>query len=164
MFFGVTCLKGRRSPGVDMTVTIKIDTREQSPYEFKTPSEVGKLDAGDYSIVGLEDCVAIERKTVDDLTGCLTHDRDRFERELFRGKALDYFALVVEASLSAIAGAEYRSKVKPRSVVQSLLTFSIRYDLPVFFADTRAYGARLTESLLLKYVREIEKRFKQCQG
>ena len=136
------------------------DSREQRPYQFETQSEVGALAIGDYSIVGLENYVAIERKTVDDLIGCLTTDRDRFERELHRGRALDYFALVIEATLSDLANGEYRSKMNPKSAVQSLLAFSIRYRLPIFFAENRQYAQRVTESLLLKYGREIEKKCK----
>jgi len=80
---------------------IIVDTREQRPYKFKD-SQVKTLACGDYSILGLEDCIAIERKTIDDLIGCLTSDRQRFEKELYRGKALDYMALVAEATLSDI--------------------------------------------------------------
>ena len=139
---------------------ILVDSREQRPYQFETPSEVGAVPCGDYSIDGLENYVAIERKTVDDLIGCLTQDRDRFERELHRGRALEYFALVVETSLRNLASGNYRSKMLPKSAVQSLLAFSIRYRLPIFFAENRQFGQKVTESLLLKYRREIEKRYK----
>jgi len=62
---------------------IKTDSREQLPYEFKSPSEVGTVLVGDYSISGLEDHISIERKSIDDLIGCLTTGRERFKRELF---------------------------------------------------------------------------------
>ena len=138
---------------------IKIDTREQRPYEFENPSEVGTIPIGDYSIAGIEDCVAIERKELNDLIGCLTTGRDRFERELYKGKALDYFALVIEAGLSDIADGNYRSGMNPKAAIQSLLAFSVKYRLPIFFAENREYAQRVTGSLLLKYAREIEKRF-----
>ena len=141
-----------------MAVIIKVDSREQRPYEFEN-SEVGTVPVGDYSIMGLENHVAVERKTLDDLIGCLTKDRERFEKELHKARALDYFALVIEASLSDLVNGRFRSKMGPKSAVQSLLTFSIRYRLPIFFAENREYGARVTESLLVKYAREIEKRF-----
>ena len=86
-----------------MGMIIKIDSREQLPYRFDCPSEVGTVPTGDYSICGLENHVSIERKTIDDLVGCLSKGRDRFERELQRGKGLDYFALVCECSLQNIA-------------------------------------------------------------
>ena len=142
-----------------MGITIKIDSREQQPYSFDGPVEVGTLSTGDYSICGLENHVAIERKTLDDLIGCLTQGREWFERELHRGRALDYFALVVETSLSAIANGQYRSKMLPKSAMQSLLTFSIRYKLPIWFCESRTYAQRVTESLLLKFGREIEKKY-----
>jgi len=140
-----------------MQITIKIDSREQIPYKFEVPSETGTLSVGDYSIRGLEDHVAVERKTLDDLIGCLTAGRDRFERELFKGKSLEYFCLIVEASLSDLANGRFRSHMNPKSAIQSLLAFSIRYRLPIFFAESREYGQRITESLLCKYAREIEK-------
>ena len=143
---------------------IVTDSREQLPYQFRTPSEVGALPCGDYSLAGGEHLVAVERKTIDDLIGCLTSGRERFERELHKGKALDYFALVVEASLTDLANGKYRSKMNPRSAVQSLLAFSIRYRLPIFFCESRRYGQRITESLLCKYAREIEKRWQSIQG
>ena len=112
---------------------ILVDTREHLPYAFDTPSEIGTVPVGDYSIAGLESCVAIERKTLDDLIGCLTAGRERFERELHKGRALDYFALVVEGSLSDIAKGQYRSKMQSKAAVQSLMAFSVRYRLPIFF-------------------------------
>jgi len=118
------------------------------------------LEIGGYSISGGEHLIAIERKSVDDLVGSLTAGRDRFERELHRGKALEYFCLVVEASLSDLSNGRYRSKMEPKAAVQSLLAFSIRYDLPIFFAENRSYGARITESLLVKFAREMGKRLK----
>lgn len=141
-------------------ITICVDSRESLPYNFNYPTEVVGLKVGDYSIVGLEDCIALERKTVNDLIGCLTTGRERFERELFKGKALSYFALVIEASLSDLANGRYRSNMGSKSAVQSLLAFSVRYRLPIFFCENRNYCQRITESLLLKYAREIEKQGK----
>lgn len=140
---------------------IVIDTREQNPYQFAFPSEVSTLSVGDYSIYGLQDYIAIERKELNDLICCFTKGRERFERELHKGRAMDYFALVIEASLSDLANGCYRSQMNPKSAVQSLLAFSIRYKLPVFFCGNRLYGQRVTESLLCRYVREIEKRYEK---
>ncbi len=141
--------------------TIIIDSREQAPLAFSLPMEIGPLVTGDYSIKGLEKFIAIERKSPDDLVGCLkSGQRERFERELSRGRGLDYFALVVECDLANLAKGDYRSRMLPKSVVQSLLAFSVRYRLPVFFCPGREYAARVVESLLLKYVAELDKRSK----
>jgi ERCC4-type nuclease len=142
-------------------MTIIIDTREQVPLSFTLPSERGTLPTGDYSVKGLERFIAIERKAPDDLVGCLKGDqRERFERELARGRGLDYFGLVVEADLSGLAAGRYRSGMLPKAVVQSLMAFSVRYRLPIFFCPGREYAARVVESLLVKYVQELEKRLK----
>ena len=78
---------------------IKIDSREQKPYKFEN-SEVGTIPTADYSVCGLENHIAIERKELNDLISCLSSGRERFEKELFKSNSLDYFALVIEASLS----------------------------------------------------------------
>jgi ERCC4-type nuclease len=140
------------------------DTREKLPYSFRTPTEQRALPIGDYSISGLENRISIERKSLDDLVACLTQERERFERELFKGRALDYFALVIEGSLSDLVEKRYRSEALPKSVIQSLLAFSVRYRLPVFFCETRAFAEKVTESLLLKYAREVDKQAKCLSG
>lgn len=137
---------------------IIIDTREQLPYKFKTKSEIGTLHTGDYSIKGAEEIISIERKTIDDIVGCLTGGRGRFEKELYRSRSLEYFALVIECSLSDLSKGRYTSKMNPKSAVQSIVTFSIRYRMPVFFAENRMCGRLLTESLLIKFAREMENR------
>lgn len=75
------------------------DTREQNPLLFKgydvTP-EPATLPVGDYSLPGFTDRAAIERKSLDDLISCLINDsRDRFERELARGRHYDLFVVMV---------------------------------------------------------------------
>ncbi len=137
---------------------ILTDSREQKPYNFSSPTEVTGLSVGDYSVKGLEDYISIERKSSQDLLLSLTSERDRFTRELYRGRALDYFCLVLECSLSDLVNGNYRSQMNPKSAVQSLLAFSVRFKLPIFFCENREYGARVTESLLLKYSREIERK------
>lgn len=138
---------------------IMVDTREQAPYVFDdADTRRGTLLTGDYSLLDLGDAVAVERKTADDLIGCLTKDRERFKQCLQRGKSLDYFALVVEASLLDLLTGRYWSQMHPNAAVQSLLAFSVRYRLPIFFAENRELGQLVTESLLEKYARMIKKR------
>ena len=81
------------------------DSREQAPYAFNAPRyagtvvEVGTLQTGDYSLHGLTDRIALERKSLSDLCGTLTAGRERFKRECERGRGLEYFGLVIEASM-----------------------------------------------------------------
>lgn len=143
-------------------VKLIVDSREQVPLDFTgydCTVERGTLPTGDYSVAGLTDRVAVERKSLDDLIGCLMGDnRDRFERELARARGYDFFAVVVEASWEHLARGQYRSRMKPHSAAQSVVAFQVRYGVPFIFAGTRKAAAYLTHSLLEKYVSEQQAR------
>ena len=137
---------------------VLIDTREQRPLSFRHESRRATLATGDYGIQGPDGQafnIAIERKSLDDLIGSLCQGRERFEREFQRADELDYFALVIEASLSDIATGEYSSQMDPGAVIQTLISWSVRYGVPVWLADSRSYAARMIESLLEKHVRRL---------
>ena len=80
--------------------TLIIDSMEQKPYSFKAfrkwfvAIERRKLPAGDYSIAGLEDRVAVERKSLQDLFNCCSpyHSREAFVRACERLSKLDFAA------------------------------------------------------------------------
>ena len=100
-------------------IRIVVDTRERAPQRFRHPTVSGALPAGDYSIWAFEDRVAIERKSVDDLVGCLKgQGRVRFERALQRSRGLDYFGLILEGTLSTLLPGQYQSEMSPPSVIQ----------------------------------------------
>jgi DNA excision repair protein ERCC-4 len=131
---------------------VVIDTREQRPYRFPR-SEVRTLPTGDYSIAGLEDRVAIERKTQSDAYASLGRGRARFERELIRLARLDYAALVIECSLPEFLRVPAFSQMNPRAAVASLLAWSVKHRVFVFFAGDRRHGRAVTLGLLEKYWR-----------
>lgn len=142
---------------------ILTDTREQAPYLFtgyEVQVEPATLPVGDYSIPGFMDRVSIERKSLDDLIGCLTTGRDRFEKELRRARSYGFFAVVVEGSLSDIYQGMYTSNMAPQSALQSILAFTIRYGTNFIWAENRQGGEYVTHGLLSKYLREIGERFK----
>lgn len=145
---------------------ILIDTREQAPFTFhgyQVDPETAALPVGDYSLPGFQDRVSIERKSLDDLIGCLMNsNRERFERELARGCHYDLFAVVVETNLSDVSQGRYRSDMRPHSALQSLITFQVRYRVPFMFCGNRAGAEYMTYSLLAKYLREIGERHKQA--
>ena len=142
---------------------ILTDTREQKPYSFttyQTTTAAAALSCGDYSLKGFQDRVAVERKSLADLIGCLTgKDRTRFEKELARAGSYERFAVVVEASLQDISGRRYRSAMEPHAVLQSVTAFYIRYGIPFLFCGDRGGAEYLTHSILQKFAYEIEKRF-----
>jgi hypothetical protein len=91
-----TTLPGQRglAPLADLRPKIVIDSREQAPLKFTSFEAVtGTLYSGDYSIRGLEDQFAVERKSVDDLANCcLSSNRGRFEHELHRLRGFGFIA------------------------------------------------------------------------
>lgn len=61
---------------------------------------------------------------------CLGRERERFERELARGAALDAFAVVCEGSWLELSRGEYRSRLNPHAACQSVLAFAGGIRLP----------------------------------
>ena len=130
--------------------TIVVDNREQRPYQF--PGVVVQaLPTGDYSIVGLIDRVTIERKTKTDAYSSLGKNRARFRREVERLAEFDYAAVVIEDSVPGFLRRPPHSKMNPKSAICSLLAWSVRYGIPVFFAGDRVHGQALTHKLLQMY-------------
>ena len=140
------------------------DSREQIPYAFNAPRyagtvvEVGTLITGDYSLHGLTDRIAIERKSLSDLCGTLTAGRERFKRECERGRGLEYFGLVIEASMDDVRRHNYRSAMTPQSLLQTLAAWSVRYGLHVHWCGSREGGEYLTHALLQKFLNEQKAR------
>ena len=143
---------------------ILIDSREQLAYDFDGPqyedveTERATLVTGDYSLQGLSDRIACERKSVDDLVGCFGKSRDRFERELARGAGLDRFAVFIEGSFDDLAHWRYRSKMKPSAVCQSVLAFSERYGVPFLFCGSRAGAQYAVCGYLRHYLKDARER------
>ncbi len=135
------------------------DTREQAPLTFRHFASVtATLRTGDYSIQGFENRFTVERKSISDLVGSVTHDRARFERELARMRPYDFKRLLIVGSLEDIRGHRYRSQATPKSVLASVYAFEIRYDMPAVFSPTPADAAELIEAWGYYFLREQAKR------
>jgi DNA excision repair protein ERCC-4 len=140
----------------DLQPVLIQDSREQLGYGplFKSPYIIEGLPVGDYSVAGLQDRIAIERKSIEDLVGSLTHGRERFERELSKGRTYQFFAVVVEGSAQSILRGDYGpSRANPAAIWESIAAFTTRY-CPFHFLGDRRTAARWTESILLKFARE----------
>jgi ERCC4-type nuclease len=137
---------------------IVIDSREQRPLTFGAAQETRRvaLRSGDYSVAGLVDRVAIERKSLADLYNCVGWSRERFERELARLSALRYAALVVEGTMAEVLDGVPYSRVHPNAVLGSLLAWSVDHRLPIFFCDDR----RLAALTVMKLLKKCDVRFR----
>jgi ERCC4-type nuclease len=129
-----------------------IDSREQHPYRFdstRTGSVVKGLPAGDYSLVGLETYVAVERKSLSDFISTVVHDRERFETELQKLRGYEYAWVIVEGSMEDVLSGNYRSRINPKSLLG--ITTSLMTDyIPILFAGNRPCARALVEALLLR--------------
>jgi DNA excision repair protein ERCC-4 len=126
---------------------IVIDSREQDRLCFERLQAVtGTLYSGDYSIRGLEDVFAVERKGVEDLANCcLAGQRDRFEHEPHRLRGYRFKRFLVIGTREDIAAGRYHLRIGPKAVLATLGAFEVRFDLPVVYVETPEAAARLIE-------------------
>ncbi len=134
-------------------VTVIVDTREQDYYGFNpqlvTPVRRA-LPAGDYSVAGMEQIVAVERKTLDDFVGTVMRARGRFYRELRRLAKYTRACVVVEADLADILAGRYRGDAHPHAILGSALAISVDFGIPVYFCSNRQIACRFVEGYLLR--------------
>lgn len=142
-------------------VTAIIDTREQRPLDL-SPMRVERrgLDTGDYSILGLEHAVAIERKSLPDLIACVGIERERFERELKRLAAYPVRSVIVEASWAELAIGSWRSKVTPAAASGSVLAW-IGEGISFLFVGSHEEAGRAVSRLLFLAAR---RRWRELEG
>jgi DNA excision repair protein ERCC-4 len=141
----------------DLRPIIAVDSREKEPLKFtRLQAVTWSLFTGDYSIRGLEDSFAVERKSIDDLANCcLSSNRDRFEHELHRLRGYRFKRLLVVGSREDIAAGLYHSRIASKAVLATLSAFEVRYDLPVVFAETPQSAALQIERWAFYFAREV---------
>jgi DNA excision repair protein ERCC-4 len=127
---------------------------------FTVQTTVAGLTSGDYSLVGYERRVAVERKGLSDLYSTLGGGRARFVRELQRLATYDFAAVVVEAELSvALASPPARSRLNPRSVFASVVAWQQRFPhVHWWFCPGRDVAEAVTIRMLDRYWRDREVR------
>lgn len=144
---------------------ILIDTREKTPWDWE-PDEAfeaikfQKLNAGDYTLEGLEGLVAIERKaSVDELFINFTKDKDRIKAEFDRLKDHKFKVLMLEFSCEDMMnpakyfinrrGINKQHPKMPVAVVSEGVTrLMMEYGVYVVFGGSRAQA--MTRGILLK--------------
>lgn len=140
-------------------ITAIIDTREQHPLELRLhtgemlKSQRTGLVTGDYSVLGLENEIAIERKSLADLYGCVAKERERFEKELKRMLAHPVRAVVVESSWQNIELGASHTKVSPQSAVGSILKW-VSWGIPFIMAGDRIRAGQYVARLLYGAAKE----------
>jgi len=157
---------------VECPFVVAIDQQEQAPWSFRgivsrctsrsSPADVlavktvrKHLVTADYSIEGEESKIVIERKSKDDLYKTLTHERDRFVRELERMRDLPVAVIIVESSLGGLTIPPPGSRALPQSIEGSII--SIQQEFPTIqwvFGDTRRLAEEMAFRHLERFYRE----------
>lgn len=121
---------------------IATDSREQRPLVFRhLASEVVGLQSGDYSVMGMEADFSCERKSVPDLLGSVTRERDRFERELHRLRGFAFKRLLIVGTPDEVE----QLAPNPKAVFSSLSAIEARWGVPVCWFATPEEAALQVE-------------------
>jgi hypothetical protein len=149
--------------------TIIVDTREQQPWLFSHYTTANKkLDAGDYSIEGLENILAIERKkSVNEIANNITESR--FKDALTRLSQHKYAFLLLEFDIENILSYPIGSnlpkrlwdkvKISPAFLMKHVLEWQLDYNIKVMFCGSASNAEKIAEYIFKKiyYIEVIKK-------
>lgn len=146
--------------------TIIQDTREQTPLKFSSyvPVIVQDLYPGDYSILGLTNEFAVERKSIDDLVNSLIgkkiladgsrrYNRDRLIEELLAMSDYKFKAVVVTGSREKIEQHYYTSRIEPKNVISMIASIEALTGVQFKFFSSQEQCARWLAVEALHYWR-----------
>ena len=147
-----------------MTATLGIlpiifDTGEKQPWLLIKPTYpdvemVRKhLRCGDYSTVGAEELLTIEKKRdLDELAQCCSNDRPRFERQWKRACEIGYrrkYLITQGCRYIDVCEGNYRIDLAPRSFEQTLTSWEDKYGIHMRFVDSDTEAQKLVYSFCL---------------
>lgn len=165
-------------------LTIIRDTRESAPFTF-SPSLIrgdskqrGRplvirtidrcLETGDYSLLGFEDRISVERKSLEDLFGSLGHwkkpGREKSRRDLFREEHErlqqmvlfgGFVAVVIEGSIEDVTDNPPTRGAYPRDVIRTSIRWPKRYGVTWLWAGSRAAAEQWTWEFLFDAWKQI---------
>ena len=137
------------------------DTREQCPWDLAPlQTEISALSTGDYSVKGLTDVIAIERKSLVDLLGCLGVERERFQREMQRLLAYPTRAVICECTWQELNAGEWKSRITPAAAVGSVLGW-MSAGVPFVFCSNHEEAGRVASRMLYIAAR---RRWREARG
>lgn len=133
---------------------VLVDTREQNPFSFARfrgwfrGVEKKPLKLGDYSVAGLEEICAVERKDLSDLVHSFTVQRAVFLDRLRQMSRYPQRFLVITAALSQIKSPYSYSRVSPNKITQSLVAILAGMQVPFLCVETHELGEEIVASYL----------------
>jgi hypothetical protein len=94
-----------------------------------------KLEVGDYSLIGYEDILAIERKEDFSELWVNYSTRDRFERELDKMSGFKYPYVLVESQLTPdhfnLSPPQYETKAPGKALIRWIISLSVKYGVHI---------------------------------
>ncbi len=133
---------------------VVVDSREKIPFDFArfeawfAGVQRRALPVGDYSVAGLEDECAVERKDLADLIHSLTANRSAFVQRLKRLASYPHRLLVITSPLSQVKAPYVHSGISPNRIVQSLIAMLAGLQVPFVCTETHELGEEIVASYL----------------
>jgi ERCC4-type nuclease len=117
-----------------------------------------KLETGDVVLSALPEGVVIERKTPSDMANCIGASRERFERELKRGRYVGRMIVVIEGTLPDVCAAS--RGISDNAITGTLAAWTLRY-CPFVFCGSQQEAADFAFRFLAAQVRDIERSWRK---
>ena len=145
-----------------------MDDREKKPWDLPYKVERKRLKTGDYSLVGFENVIAIEKKSgLIELLNDLTADyRNTFEKFLKRLSKYPVKCIIVEDTLSELSISRALMHVRKKSGGRARLTsksiyywtaeIAAKYGIPIVFVGKASKAYLLPEIFRAAFERANE--------
>ena len=125
---------------VDTREQLPLRLREQHPNWFADERRV-TLKTGDYSVDGMREVLALERKSLADVVACVSPNasRERFIKQCERLSQFRWKAILVEATLEDIkrgfVGFDIQCGIHPNAVSGTLDAVEAKFGIPVIYTS-----------------------------
>ena len=143
-------------PRIPKGFVLAIDTREQLPLFASVPPEIiprqhVTLEHGDYSIIGYETRVTIERKKLSDFYSYIGAERKRTRVKLAALSKMDFAALIIEASESDLNRKFGYGKLTPAHAHGFFVSLRVRHGIHLYISPIREKLEQFVIEHLLKW-------------
>ena len=129
-----------------------------SPSGFYFETVRHALPAGDYSLVGSERRVAVERTSMPDFVSPVIRARKRFHAELRKLAEYEHACIVVEGSLRDLLEGRYPGGAHPNALLGTVVSICVDWGIPVYFCSDRQAANLFVEAYLERCWRAISER------
>ena len=152
--------------------TMIIDTREQKALKFYKSNikmKTQKLVCGDYCMLFLDgkiSNVVFERKTITDLFGTMTSGYERFKKAILRAQSKDIsMFLIIIGSFSKVAKGTRYSKTQGISVIRTVFSLWVRYNIiPIFAEDKHVAAEIITQYYMASWRKKLKDKKRKDWG